>query len=68
MELAGNSVNPRDLIDELLNQNTSLRMEAASLSAKLRELKTEVDLMRQMEQSRNIPPDVIEMLAKLDIR
>jgi hypothetical protein len=59
---------PAKVIAELLAQNTSLRYEGAVLSANLKEIMKEIELVRQMEQSRNIPPDLLEMLSKLDIR
>jgi hypothetical protein len=65
VELEGD---PAKVIAELLAQNTSLRYEGAALSAKLKGILEEIDLVRQMDQSKNIPPNVLEMLSKLDIR
>ena len=65
MELDGD---PAKVIAELLAQNTSLRYEGAVLSAKLKGIREEIDLIRQMGESRNIPPELLEMLSKLDIR
>lgn len=53
------------IINDLLNQNAQLRLEVAWLRAAVEEQK---DIERQMEQSRNIPPEALEMLSKLDIR
>lgn len=56
------------LVEELLNQNSELRTEQASLKAVLKEVSEELNLLIQMKQSQNIPPEALEMLSKLDIR
>ena len=56
---------PKQIIDELLAQNSSLRLEIAVLSAMK---KQQDDVERQMENSKNIPPEAMELISKLDIR
>lgn len=56
---------PKQIIDELLAQNSSLRLEIAVLSAMK---KQQDDIERQMENSKNIPPEAMELISKLDIR
>lgn len=56
---------PKQIIDELLAQNSSLRLEIAVLSAMK---KRQDDIERQMENSKNIPPEAMELISKLDIR
>ena len=56
---------PSKVIEELLKQNTELRLELAVLSAMK---KQQDDLDVQMKQSQNIPPEAMELLSKLDIR
>jgi hypothetical protein len=59
------NVEATELLEELLNQNSQLRLELATLSA----LKKKMDgLEKRMEQSQQIPPEAMEMLSKLDIR
>lgn len=57
-----------DIINELLDQNSQLRMEIATLKTTIKNEIKELELLQQMNQSRNIPPDVWERLSKLDIR
>ena len=58
-------MNVEKVIQDLLTQNAQLRLEAAILRATIDE---EDEIARQMEQSRNIPPEALEILSKLDIR
>jgi len=60
--------NYSQVIANLLQQNAELRLEFAVLRHQAEELSKELDIQRQMIQSTNIPPDVLEMLSKLDIR
>ena len=64
----GSVLGKEDLVNELLDQNSQLRMEIASLKTALKAEVKELELLQQMIQSRNIPPDVWEKLSKLDIR
>lgn len=59
---------PQALIASLLQQNTELRLEYATLQAQVADLAKELDIQRQMRESRNIPPHVLELISKLDIR
>lgn len=56
---------PAKIIEELLDQNASLRLELAILSAMKKE---QDELEAKMQDSQNIPPEALEMLSKLDIR
>ena len=58
-------MNVEKVIADLLTQNAQLRLEAAILRATI-EHETEIEL--QMAESRNLPPEAMEMLSKLDIR
>lgn len=53
------------VISHLLEQNKELQLELAVLRAMSSQQK---ELNQQMEQSKNIPPEALEMLSKLDIR
>jgi regulator of replication initiation timing len=54
-----------NIISELLEQNKKLQLELAMLKA----LGAQQEQMnKQLEQSKNIPPEALEMLSKLDIR
>lgn len=69
MELGITSeANKQDLVEELIDQNSQLRMEIASSKAVLKALSNEFVLLQKMKNSQNIPPDVWEKLSKLDIR
>jgi regulator of replication initiation timing len=59
------NMNVEKVIADLLTQNAQLRLEAAILRATI-EHETEIEL--QMAESRNLPPEAMEMLSKLDIR
>lgn len=59
---------PQAILASLLQQNTELRLEYATLQAQIADLTKELDIQRQMRESQNIPPHVLEMLSKLDIR
>lgn len=59
---------PNRVIDELLRQNAQLRFDIAVQHALLTSLSEELELLRQMQESQHIPPDLAEMLSKLDIR
>jgi len=54
-----------NIISELLEQNKKLQLELAMLKALGAQ---QEQLNKQMEQSKNIPPEALEMLSKLDIR
>ena len=56
------------VISDLLDQNTTLRYELAALKATLKSLSEELDIQKQMQNSRNIPPEVWDVISKLDIR
>lgn len=56
---------PEKIIEQLLDQNSSLRLELAVLSALVRQ-QQEID--DQLNQSREIPPEAVELLSKLDIK
>lgn len=58
-------MNVGKIIQDLLVQNAQLRLEAATLRATLEE---EAELERKMEESKNISPEIMEVLSKLDIR
>lgn len=58
-------MNVEKVINDLLTQNAQLRLELAILRTMAEE---EAELMRQMEESRNITPEVMEILSKFDIR
>lgn len=64
-EVENMEMNVEKVISDLLEQNARLRLELAILRATIA---TEEEIQRQMEQSRNIPPEALEMLSKLDIR
>ena len=66
MEL--NQSSYEQIISDLLNQNTELRYEVAALKATLKSLSEELDIQKQMQNSRNIPPEAWELISKLDIR
>ena len=59
---------PERVINELLQQNAQLRLDIAVQQALLASLSQELELLRQMRSSQHIPPDLAEMLSKLDIR
>lgn len=59
---------PDRVIDELLRQNVQLRFDIAVQHALLTSLSEELELLRQMQKSQHIPPDLAEMLSKLDVR
>ena len=59
---------PERVINELLQQNAQLRLDIAVQQALLASLSQELELLRQMRASQRIPPDLAEMLSKLDIR
>lgn len=56
---------PQKVIADLLTQNAQLRLEIAVLRAAIQH---EEEIMQKMKESRNIPPEALEMLSKLDIR
>lgn len=58
---------PERVINELLQQNTQLRLDVAVQQALLASLSQELELLRQMQASQRIPPDVAELLSKLGI-
>lgn len=58
-------MNVEKVIADLLAQNAQLRLEAAVLRATIEH---EDEIERQMAESRNFPPEAMEMLSKLDIR
>lgn len=53
------------VIEELLSQNSQLRLELATLMA-FKKQKDEIDM--KLQQSSHIPPEAAELIAKLDIR
>lgn len=61
-------VDVQELVNELLDQNSELRLEIAKLKAVLKMETRELGMLQQMRQSQNIPPEVWERLSKLDIR
>lgn len=61
-------IDKNDLVNDLLDQNSQLRLEIAALRASLRAEAKELQLLQQMQQSRNIPPELWEKIAHLDIR
>lgn len=61
-------VDIQDIVNNLLDQNSELRLEIAQLKALLKSETQELALLQQMKQSQNIPPEVWERLSKLDIR
>lgn len=71
MELENDSsiqIDKQDLINNLLDQNTELRLEIAALRSVVKSEANELQLLQQMRQSQSIPPEIMEKLAKLDIR
>lgn len=59
------NVDPMGIIDELLEQNSKLRLELATLAA-IHKHQTEIE--EKMKQSQQISPEAMEMISKLDIR
>lgn len=57
-----------DVVNDLLDQNSRLRLEIASLKASLKFEAQEAQRLASMKQSQNIPPEAWEMISKLDIR
>lgn len=55
------------VVENLLEQNKQLRLEAAVLKVQLDDLR---EIQEKMNQSRssNFTPEVMEMLSKLDIK
>lgn len=71
MELENDSsiqIDKQDLINNLLDQNTELRLEIAALRSVVKSEANELQLLQQMRKSQSIPPEIMEKLAKLDIR
>lgn len=61
-------MNFEEIVNNLLDQNSQLRLEIAQLKSVLKTETKELGLLQQMRQSQNIPPEVWERLSKLDIR
>lgn len=73
LELNQNNSETEMIVSELLQQNSNLRFELAVLRAALanKQREFEKDIESQMLQSQSLdslPPEVIEMISKLDIR
>ena len=70
MELSENdtSADNEAIINELLDQNSELRLEIASLRAEFKRLGKQLQLLEGMKQSQQIPDDILEKISKLDIR
>lgn len=56
------------VINELLDQNSQLRLEIATLRAEFKRLGRELQLLEGMKQSQNIPPELLEKISSLDFR
>lgn len=61
-------IDKNDLVNDLLDQNSQLRLEIAALRASIKTEAKELQLLRQMQQSRDIPPELWEKISHLDIR
>jgi len=57
-----------EVVNGLLEQNSQLRLELASLKASLKQAIQESTRLAQMKQSQNIPKEAWEMISQLDIR
>ena len=67
MEL-DNQLDSKALLEELIQQNSLLRLEIAQLRVVLKQAVEQLRTESQIEQSRNIPPEILERIAQLDIR
>lgn len=56
------------VINELLDQNSQLRLEIATLRAEFKRLGRELQLLEGMKQSQNIPPELLEKISSFDFR
>lgn len=68
MALENTEVDVQEVVAGLLKQNAELRLEIATHAGMIKSLSKELELARQMKQSQTIPPDLAEMLSKLNIR
>lgn len=60
--------NADSIIHQLIEQNSQLRLEIATLRTAFIEIAQEFMIAKQMKESRNISPDILEKLSQLDIR
>lgn len=60
--------NDEAVINELLDQNSQLRLEIAALRAEFKRLGKELQLLEGMKQSQNIPPEFLEKISSFDLK
>lgn len=68
LEQESTQIDSEQVINELLDQNAQLRIEIANLRSVFVSEAKEFQLLQQMKNSQNIPPEAMEMLSKLDVR